>query len=244
MMHVSKIGVLLGLLALFSSPLMADDEAAAGTIEQRLNQVVPGLTVSRVQSVDAPGLYEVTFTNGETVYATEDGEYLITGDMLQATDQGIVNVTEAARAGRNREILADYDSDKVIRYAADDEQARIAVFTDIDCPYCRKFHDDVPRLNELGITVDYYAFPRSGPGTASATKYESVWCAADQQQAMDEAKSGGSPQARDCDNPVNEQFELGRKVGVTGTPAIFVEDGYVIRGYVPADRLARQLGVE
>lgn len=117
------------------------------------------------------------------------------------------------------------------------------MFTDIDCPYCRKLHDEVPQLNEYGITVNYYAFPRSGPNTASFRKYESVWCADDQQAAMDAAKAGRKVADASCENPVREQFELGSRVGVTGTPAIVLEDGNMVRGYVPAQRLAEGLGL-
>ncbi len=60
----------------------------------------------------------------------------------------------------------------MIQYAAKGEQkAVIDVFTDIDCGYCRKLHGEMDELNELGITVNYYGFPRSGPGTESFRKY-------------------------------------------------------------------------
>jgi thiol:disulfide interchange protein DsbC len=98
-------------------------------------------------------------------------------------------------------------------------------------------------LNELGITVNYYGFPRSGPGTESFRKYVSVWCAEDPQAAMNNAKSGGAVKPADCANPVAEQYNLGRLVGVTGTPAIVLEDGTLMPGYVPAKTLARGLGI-
>ncbi len=220
---------------------------SAGEIEdrisERLTRAVPGLEVMSVKESEAEGLYEVHSNNGDTIYATEDGQYLMTGDLLKITDQGIANVTEAARADARREMISDFGGDGVISFPADDEKAVVSVFTDIDCPYCRKLHDEVAQLNDYGITVNYYAFPRSGPDTASFRKYESVWCADDQQAAMDAAKAGRQVSNASCENPVLEQFELGGRVGVTGTPAIVLDDGNMVRGYVPAKRLAEGLGL-
>lgn len=213
-------------------------------ITERLNGVVPGLEVRSVRESAVPGLYEVETNNRDMIYATETGEYILAGEMLRLTGSGVENLTENSRAARRVETMADFGANGVISYPADgDEKAVISVFTDIDCPYCRKFHDDVPRMNELGITVHYYGFPRSGPATPSFTKYESVWCADNQLAAMDDAKAGKSVPAASCDNPVEDQFRLGSQVGVTGTPAIVLEDGNMVRGYVPADQLARGLGL-
>ncbi|MGM0569745.1 DsbC family protein [Marinobacter sp.] len=223
-------------------------QAAADTPEEiitkRLNEAVPGLRVDSVQESAVPGLYEVRTNNRDMIYATEDGEYIVAGEMLQLTDNGVVNVTEKARSGERAKTMAAFGEEGLITYPADgDQKAEVDVFTDIDCPYCRKLHDEMGRLNELGITVNYYAFPRSGPGTPSFAKYESVWCAEDQLAAMDQAKAGETVPDASCDNPVEEQYQLGREVGVTGTPAILTEDGNMIRGYVPADKLAEGLGL-
>lgn len=213
-------------------------------IAAKLSQTLPALGAVTVKATAAPGLYEVVTPQGERVYTTEGGEFLLTGDMLQVTEGGMVNVTEAARSADRVELLASYGSEGVIRFPATGEQkAEISVFTDIDCPYCRKLHSEVPRLNELGITVNYYGFPRSGPGTPSFAKYEAVWCAEDQQAALTAAKQGQAIENQSCENPVKDQYQLGRAVGVTGTPAIVLEDGHMIRGYMPADELARGLGL-
>src|SRR5690554_6777645 len=198
-------------------------------ISDRLSSAVPGLKILSVQESEAKGLSEVQSANGETIYTTSDGQYLLTGDLLKITDKGIANVTEEARAGQRQKTMESYGKDGLITFKASNEKAVIDVFTDIDCPYCRKMHDEVPQLNEYGITVNYYGFPRSGPGTPSFRKYESVWCAEDQREAMDAAKGGKSVAQKTCDNPVEEQYRLGGQVGVTSTPAILLEDGNMVR---------------
>lgn len=229
-------------------PLLLAGQVSAGEAEQairdRIAERVPGLTITGVRPAPVEGLYEVVTDTGEVFYASATGEYLVTGDLLQLTERGVVNTTESGRAERRAETLAEFGEEGLISYPAKGTQkAEIAVFTDIDCPYCRKFHDEMDRLNELGITVHYYGFPRSGPGTASFAKYESVWCAEDSRAAMDAAKQGHSVPQKSCDTPMRDQFELGGRVGVTGTPAIVLESGEMVRGYVPADKLAEGLGL-
>lgn len=235
-------------VALMMAGLTGMHTAVAGEVEdqiaERLTKAIPGLKVSEVRESEAPGLYEVYSNNGDTIYTTEDGGYLLTGDLLQVTDKGIANVSERNRAIVRKQQMEAYGARGVISYRADgEEKAEIAVFTDIDCPYCRKLHDEMAQLNEYGITVHYYGFPRSGPNTRSFKKYVSVWCSEDQQAAMDMAKAGKPVDAQSCENPVRDQFNLGGEVGVTGTPAIVLEDGNMVRGYVPAQKLAEGLGL-
>ncbi|WP_323751281.1 thioredoxin fold domain-containing protein [Marinobacter sp.] len=243
-MKLKTLAAVAGLMvSLVSAPVVSAGEIEEA-ITERLSQAVPGLRIMSVRASEAPGLYEVQSSNGEPIYATEDGVYLLTGDMLKVTDNGVANVTKEARAQVRQQQMADFGDDGVISYPAKGKQkAVIDVFTDIDCPYCRKLHDEVPQLNDYGITVNYYAFPRSGPNTPSFQKYESVWCSDDQQAAMDAAKGGRPVASKTCENPVGDQYQLGGQVGVTGTPAIVLEDGNMIRGYVPARNLAEGLGL-
>ncbi|MBE0486001.1 thioredoxin fold domain-containing protein [Marinobacter sp.] len=243
-MNLKIVAAVAGLMLSLAGVSVVSAAETEDRIAKQLMDAVPGLNVTSVRESEATGLYEVQSNNGDTIYTTADGVYLLTGDLLKITETGIANVSEASRAGQRKQQMVAYGAKGIISYPAKGEQkAVIDVFTDIDCPYCRKLHDEVPELNEYGITVNYYAFPRSGPGTPSFRKYESVWCADDQREAMDASKAGRSVAQKNCDNPVEEQFRLGGQVGVTGTPAILLEDGNVIRGYVPARNLAEGLGI-
>lgn len=226
--------------AFYGANALADETADA--INRTLSEAIPRLDITGVSKSEVPGLYEVSSTNGGNLLVTEDGQYLLTGDVLQVTPRGVANLSEQKRLTRRAETLKTFGRDGVITFPADDEEkASIAVFTDIDCPYCRKFHNEVPELNEMGITVHYYGFPRSGPDTPSFAKYVSVWCADDQRSAMDAAKQGRSVTSQTCENPVAQQYQLGRQVGVTGTPAIVLETGQMVPGYRPARQIAEAL---
>ncbi|MFP3979401.1 DsbC family protein [Marinobacter sp. KMM 10035] len=235
------------MLVLMAVGILGSPFSVAGDVEdkisERLSSAVPGLEILSIRESEAKGLYEIQAASGETVYTTQDGQYLLTGDLLKVTSTGIANVTTEAKAAARHKALTGFGKSGVISYKADDERAVVSVFTDIDCPYCRKLHGEVPKLNDYGITVNYYAFPRSQPGSPSFVKYVSVWCAEDQQSAMNAAKAGKTVPAATCDNPVLKQYELGQRVGVTGTPAIVLEDGNIVPGYVPANKLAEGLGL-
>ncbi|MDX1456632.1 MAG: thioredoxin fold domain-containing protein [Marinobacter sp.] len=247
MLRVKSIARKLPSLSLVLALSVAGN-AGAGEVEEaiakKLSSSVPALGQVEVEPTPAPGLYKVISEQKELIYTTEDGQFFFSGELLQLTDEGLVNLSETARAEIRVSALEELGEEGIIRFPAEgEEKAQINVFTDIDCGYCRKLHSEVPRLNALGITVNYYAFPRSGPNTQSFAKYESVWCAEDQQAAMNSAKRGDSVTPASCENPVLAQYRLGRQLGVTGTPAIVLEDGNMIRGYVPADQLAKGLGV-
>jgi thiol:disulfide interchange protein DsbC len=129
----------------------------------------------------------------------------------------------------------------VVYEAVGERKATLTVFTDVDCPYCRKLHAEVEALNDMGIAVRYLAFPRTGLNTETHIKMISTWCAPDRLAMMTSAKRGGDVPKADCENPVASQYQLGREVGVTGTPALVLEDGTILPGYVPAATLGSYL---
>jgi thiol:disulfide interchange protein DsbC len=115
---------------------------------------------------------------------------------------------------------------------------RVTVFTDVDCGYCRQFHREIDQVTALGIEVDYLSFPRTGPDTESWAKADHVWCAKNRQEALTEAKLGGSVPDADCaSTPVESHYNLGHLVGVRGTPAVYSETGELLGGYLSPAQL-------
>lgn len=211
-------------------------------LRQNLNQSLGAatqgqLSVRSVRETPVENLVEVTLSSGEVLFSDSTGRYLFTGDMLMTSEQGFVNVSADNRRRQNAELVAQLPSDQVISFAPDNVLATITVFTDVDCTYCRRLHHDVEEINARGIAVRYAAYPRGGPQSAAWDKMISVWCAEDQQRAITQAKNGQSLPERNCAHPIMEQYELGNRVGITGTPALVLENGTVVPGYVDVDRL-------
>ena len=192
-----------------------------------------------------PGVYEVQVTNGPVLFVHEQGEYLFEGGLLKVSESGIVDTMEERKAIKRRDVFAARSTDDMIIFKPEGESKAIMnVFTDVDCGYCRKFHQEVPELNAMGIEVRYLAFPRAGIPSGSYDKIAKAWCAEDQQDALTKVKSGRSVDVEVCeDNPVAEQYAFGTQLGVTGTPAIILMDGTLIPGYQPAKKFAEVLGL-
>jgi len=236
-----KIKILMFVLvSLLSSSAMSDE----AQVKAVLMELMPRIDIGSIGASEIKGVYRVELNSGETLFVNSDASYFLTGEMYSAKAGQIVNLTEARRGkSRAAKVAAIKPDEKIVFPAKGETKARIAVFTDIDCGYCRKLHKEVPKMNELGIEVSYLAYPRAGVGSESYEKFVSAWCSADQKKAMTDAKSGKSIPAQKCDNPVAQQFELGQALGVTGTPAIVLEDGTLVPGYMPADQLAKGLGL-
>lgn len=153
--------------------------------------------------------------------------------------------TEVEKAKTNRrlrrEILNGISEDEMIVFGPENAKHTITVFTDIDCPHCRTMHAETGEYIERGIRIRYLAFPRFGPGTASFKKAVSVWCAPDRRQALSLAMNGYELDPSGCRNPVLRQYALGRQLGIKGVPAMLLENGELINGYVPARPLLRHL---
>ncbi len=232
------------LLTALSTAACADKTGSVESeLKSKIEKAIPGLKVTAVSDSVIPGVFEVDSNNEEMLYVSADGAHFMVGDMYKVADRGLVNITEQRREEKRAELLATLKSSEFISFAPEAPKSRIIVFTDIDCVYCRKLHQEVPDLNALGIQVDYMAYPRAGMGSKSWDKAVSAWCADDRKQALTDAKQGKSIPEKVCDSPVEAQYRLGQRLGVTGTPAILLENGEIIRGYMPADALAKGLGV-
>lgn len=222
--------------------LAQDDAGASATIRALLSETQPGMQIDDIAPSPIPGLYQVAIQGGQTIFVSADAQYLIPGDLYQATSDGLVNLGENRRTELRREQIAALDeSDMIVFEPKGERKATLTVFTDVDCPYCRKLHEEINELTGYGIAVRYLAFPRTGLNTETHAKMVSTWCADDPKAMLTSAKRGGAVPEAICDSPVEEQYQLGREVGVTGTPALVLEDGSIMPGYVPAETLASYL---
>lgn len=231
----STITVLPLLLAFSAFALAAEPDYDA--VEAKLRTLAPAARTIALSETPIEGLLQAQ-VNNDIVYVSSDGQYLVQGTMFDIDTR--TNVTDQAKAGIRKELIKDLDWSRQISFSPENPQYELLVFTDIDCGYCRKLHEQIEGYMDEGISIHYMAFPRAGVGSHSFEKYVSVWCAEDSQAALTSAKAGEEPEPAQCDNPVLEQYELGQEVGVTGTPALLTADGTLIPGYMkPADLKAR-----
>lgn len=222
------------LLALLAKPLSAEEDR----VRQGIRALVPDANIESVKPSPVPGLYEV-IVSGQIVYVSADGRYLVQGAMFDMEKRE--DLTELARARIRKEALAKVPPEKRIVFAPKERKHTLTVFTDIDCGYCRRLHQHMAEYNAAGIAIEYLFFPRAGIGSPSYEKAVSVWCSADPRDALTRAKAGEDIPSRSCDSPVMEDFELGKRIGITGTPAVITEEGILIGGYLTPEQLQERL---
>ncbi len=232
MKRTNRLLLALGSLLLASAAAVATPDTAQ--VRASLERLLPGMEVGEIRPSDAPGLFEVVI-GSQIVYVSGDGRYLLQGPLIDLREQK--NLTKPRLKKLKADAIAALDETQMVIFGPKDAKHTITVFTDIDCGYCRKLHSEIDQYNDRGIRVRYLFYPRAGIGSSSYDKAVSVWCADDRKQAMTRAKAGRPIEKRDCSNPVKADLALGERMGVTGTPAIVLEDGEMVPGYVPADRL-------
>lgn len=220
----------------------ADSDKKDPNIEKvrtELSKMIPAANTAEIISTEAEGVYRLGM-QGNYAFAYVSGEMVLIGDLYNTTTRE--NLGDIAQSEYLKTALVDYE-DKMIVYGPKDAKRHITVFTDIDCGYCRKLHQEVPALTEAGVQVRYLAFPRAGVGSESYNKYVSVWCNDDPQQALTDAKAGKSVASASCENPITDTYNLGRQTGVSGTPTIIFDDGRKAPGYLPSDELLNRMGI-
>ncbi len=214
-------------------------ESIPDKVKQRLDAVAPGYDPDSIRLTPLSGLYEF-IAQGQVLYISADGRFIINGNVIDLETKQ--NLTELTQRAVTKKAMDAYDKKKMITFSAEGQPKHIiSVFTDVDCPYCSMLHKEVPKLNKAGVEVRYLMYPRAGAGSATFKKSVSAWCNEDQKKAIGIVKEGGTVVAMNCDNPVQEQYDLGQSIGVTGTPTLILEDGSVLPGYLPADRLLKVL---
>lgn len=212
-----------------------DAKQAEAAVRQAMKKIVPTLEPDSVTPSELKGFYEVVY-GPDLLYVSDDGRYLIQGDVFDLTADK--NITEAKRAAGRRAVMAQIDESQKIIFAPENPKYKVTVFTDVDCTYCRRLHSEINNYTDKGIAIEYVFSPRSQRSLAKAI---SVWCADDQKAAMSQAKKGQPLPQKSCDNPIALHTRVANEMGISGTPMIVLESGQVVNGYVPADRLLQVL---
>lgn len=217
-------------------------EEARAKVQAALNAQA---VLEPLEESEMDGFYYGKVTNGPGLFISKDGEFVLAGEVYQVQGDTLVDLSEKRAAVARQSVVKNLDRDSEIVFSPQGEKkAVIHVFTDVDCGYCRKLHQEMEAYNAEGIEVRYMAYPRAGIGSPSYNKIASAWCANDKQRALTDLKQRKPIPENVCDgNPVPDHYALGRQIGVSGTPAILLEDGRLLPGYRPAAALAAELGI-
>ncbi len=230
---------LLAAALVFSAPALAEDDKALAEVRAKINAMFEEIGPEDVNGSPIDGWY--TVQKGSIIaYVSEDGRYLLQGDLIDLDQQ--VNLSERTRVDARRTLIAAVDDDQFIMFSPAEKKFSVTVFTDVDCTYCRKLHSEIDGYLAQGIEIRYLLYPRNGPASQSWGISENVWCANNRNEALTAAKLDHSFESPRCDaSAVTNHYITGQDIGLTGTPAIVLEDGTLISGYLAPEALIVRL---
>ncbi|MEE4163237.1 MAG: DsbC family protein [Woeseiaceae bacterium] len=235
---LSIIGITIAAAGCLGTTLAAADEQLEA-VRAKIAEKFDAIDAEDIDTSGIDGWYKIQ-KGAIVAYVSADGRYLMQGDMIDLDNS--INLTELARNSARRELMETLDDGEVIAFTPAEVKHTVTIFTDVECGYCRRLHSQIDDYLAQGIEVRYLLYPRNGPASRAWNTSEDVWCASDRPRALTAAKMDREFETRKCDaSTVQQHYILGQEVGLTGTPAIVLEDGELIGGYLPADQLALRL---
>jgi len=234
-----KISAMAALLAIVTASFAASDPAELKRVQDKVSGLFGEIQPEDIFASPVAGWY--TIRKGAIVaYVSSDGRYLLQGDMIDLDLQ--INLSENSRNAARHEMLSTYPEEQMIVFTPDEKRYSVSVFTDVDCTFCRRLHSQMDEYLAEGIEIRYLLYPRNGPTSEAWSKAERVWCSDDRREALTQAKLDQGFETHDCDpSVISEHYSMGQDVGLRGTPAIVLEDGTLLSGYLPPQRLAEAL---
>lgn len=235
----SKLLATVAATLFFVAYAVAADDAALEDVRTKMSAMFESIEPKNINRSPVDGWF--TIHQGSIIaYVSEDGRYLLQGDLIDLDNQ--VNLSEQRRNTARRDLLATLGDDDAILFSPTDVKHSVTVFTDVDCAYCRKLHSQIDEYMDKGIEVRYLLYPRNGPASKAWSTSEEVWCAKDRGEALTLAKLDREFETSQCDaSTITDHYGLGRDIGLSGTPAIVLEDGTMIAGYLPPAQLSMRL---
>ena len=197
-------------------------------VKEKINKILPeGVSVKEITYSQERDIFIVDIGDIQPIYVLPNTEYIILGDIFSLKGDRPESETEKDKGRLRLKILADLDQNSFIKFKSNNEKSVLTVFTDVECTYCRKFHSEIDEYLKNGVSINYLAFPRTGIDSSSYEKMVAAWCSNEKKESITNLKNDIDIELNSCENPVETHFEIGRRIGVTGTPAIITQTGSV-----------------
>ena len=207
-------------------------------LKEKINKILPeGVNVREISYSQERDIFIVDIGDIQPIYVLPNTEYIILGDIFSLKGDKPESETEKDKGKLRLKILADLNQESFIKFKSNNEKTVLTVFTDVECTYCRKFHSEIDEYLANGVSINYLAFPRTGTDSSSYEKMVAAWCSNEKKESITNLKNDINIEMNSCENPVENHFEIGRRIGVTGTPAIITQTGLLLPGYIPANEL-------
>ena len=213
-----KVGIF-SILSCISALSFANVE----TVKSNLNQNYPNIQVTNIQKTEMAGLYSANLDK-QIIYLDENAQYMFVGSMVRMKDQK--NLTKDLVLKQNSIDWKKLPFKDAIKTVKGNGKRELAIFSDPNCPYCKKLETELDKLND--VTIYTFIYPLK-PQSIAVSKQ--IWCDANQAYAWKNLlEKNIQPKAKTCANPIERNLELGRKLGVTGTPTLIFSNGLKMVG--------------
>ena len=225
------------ILMLFAASLIW---AQQPSVLENLKKILPqGLNINFYEESEIENFYVVNVANNQILYVSNDFKYVFAGDVISLDNGAPSSLNELYQAKLVKQVMSLLEDTRTINFTAENEKHLIKVFTDISCGYCRLLHSQIDDYLALGISIEYYGFPRDGLQTQVFENMQSAWCSDDPKLSITKLKAGDDVEKKTCQNPIQMHYEYGQLLGITGTPSIFLSNGQKLSGYIPASELIK-----
>lgn len=228
------------ILMLFTASLIW---AQQSSVLENLKKILPqGLNINFYEESKIENFYVVNVANNQILYVSNDFKYVFAGDVISLDNGAPSSLNELYQAKLVKQVMSLLEDTRTINFTAENEKHLIKVFTDISCGYCRLLHSQIDDYLALGISIEYYGFPRDGLQTQVFEDMQSAWCSDDPKLSITKLKAGDDVEEKTCQNSIQMHYEYGQLLGITGTPSIFLSNGQKLSGYIPASELIKIIG--
>lgn len=212
--------------------------SANDAIREAISKLQPNANDIHIEPSAVEGVSEVSI-GLQVLYVSDDGQFALGGPLISLSNG--TNLTEQRLSSARAATLKQATEVNTFHYPAPQAKHKVTVFTDIDCPHCRRLHNELPAMQAAGIDVTYVLLPRSGAGSASYQKSINAACAQNPEEAITSAMAGKLPAPASCEHPIDDHLKLSRAMNVSSTPSIVLEDGQMVLGYRTASALLKAL---
>ena len=220
---------------MLSMAAQADD--GTGNLEKRLKELYPATHIDHVQTSEIPAIYEVTMGTN-SAYTDVTGRYFIFGHLYDMKTQR--DLTSERMDKQQRIDFSQLPLGDSIKRVHGKGERVLAVFSDPDCPYCKRLEPELDKLDN--VTIYTFPFPLQELHPGAPDKAVAVWCASDRARAWDDLmKTGKVPANKKCENPVQRNIQLAQRLGIVGTPTLFTSDGRMLPGAASSERIEQWL---
>jgi thiol:disulfide interchange protein DsbC len=204
-----------------------------------LKENIPDVKVLEIRSAQVKGLWEFTLeTKGQKgiAYIDFSKQYIISGSIFDIKTKS--NLTQERFSEINKVDVSQIPLDDALVLGDKDAKYRVFVFSDPDCPYCGKLHQEMKKVIEKRKDIVFFIkmFPLPMHQGAYA-KAKAIVCEKSL-ELLENAFEKKSVPAPKCETTaLDDNIKLAEKLGIRGTPAIILPNGIISPGFKDADAI-------